>query len=540
MAQSKYFPNLTNGVDIADVEQIEVAFSAVEEDMNAKISDITDGAVTTSKIADKAVTAEKLADGVIPTKTSDLENDSNYVNDADYVHTDNNLTDTEKSVLDRFTLVNESTLYVETTLVTSNINMTGDLRTAERVYSGYSGEGDYLDEKADKTYVDTQVSTAETAAMEYADSIKPTKVSDLENDEEYLKSADAVGKKGTGVGAEIFNMYESKPQEDVYANEAAGDYSHAEGFGAMATGDTSHAEGKDTHATGDFSHTEGYSTVASDTAAHAEGYGTKAEGDASHAEGMDTVATDQGAHAEGLGTTASGGRAHAEGYSTVASGVQAHAEGSTTEASAESSHAEGTGTTASSTDQHVQGRWNIDDKNNKYAHIVGNGHQYAADPAVFSNAHTLDWEGTGWFANKVKVGGTGQDDEQAKDVATEEYVDTKLAKKADAYTITTAIENDTLLLADKTETQLISAAVTTLTLTLPETIPADYECFFSFKSGATATSITAPNNIRWAGADCNASKQLVPMPNTVYEVGIRRIGTDADGNAVICARVGAC
>lgn len=433
MAQSKYFPNLTNGVDIADVEQIEVAFSAVEEDMNAKISDITDGAVTTSKIADGAVTSEKVADGVIPTKTSDLE-----------------------------------------------------------------------------------------------------------NDEEYLKSADAVGKKGTGVGAEIFNMYESKPQEDVYANEAAGDYSHAEGFGAMATGDTSHAEGKDTHATGDFSHTEGYSTVASDTAAHAEGYGTKAEGDASHAEGMDTVATDQGAHAEGLGTTASGGRAHAEGYSTVASGVQAHAEGSTTEASAESSHAEGTGTTASSTDQHVQGRWNIDDKNNKYAHIVGNGHQYAADPAVFSNAHTLDWEGTGWFANKVKVGGTGQDDEQAKDVATEEYVDTKLAKKADAYTITTAIENDTLLLADKTETQLISAAVTTLTLTLPETIPADYECFFSFKSGATATSITAPNNIRWAGADCNASKQLVPMPNTVYEVGIRRIGTDADGNAVICARVGAC
>ena len=29
---------------------------------------------------------------LIPTKTSDLDNDSNYVSDADYVHTDNNLT----------------------------------------------------------------------------------------------------------------------------------------------------------------------------------------------------------------------------------------------------------------------------------------------------------------------------------------------------------------------------------------------------------------------------------------------------------------
>ena len=35
----------------------------------------------------------------IPTKTSDLTNDSNFVADANYVHTDNNFTSTEKSKL---------------------------------------------------------------------------------------------------------------------------------------------------------------------------------------------------------------------------------------------------------------------------------------------------------------------------------------------------------------------------------------------------------------------------------------------------------
>ena len=343
---------------------------------------------------------------------------------------------------------------------------------------------------AAEEYSEAKATEAEENAKAYADSIKPTKVSQLENDSGYLLSANAVGKKGTGEGAEIFNDYTN--------NQATGQFSHAEGYGA------------------------------------------KAEGDASHAEGMDTVATGQGAHAEGLGTTASSGRAHAEGYSTVASGVQAHAEGSTTKASAESSHAEGTGTTASSTDQHVQGRWNIEDKNNKYAHIVGNGHQYAADPAVFSNAHTLDWNGVGWFAGGLKVGGSGQDDELAKDVATEEYVDTKLAEKADAYTITTAIENNTLLLADKSDTQLLSAASAALTLTLPETVTSGYECFFSFKSGATATTLTVPSGITWTGADCNSGKEFVPLANTVYEVGIRCIGFSSDGTPYLSARVGAC
>jgi hypothetical protein len=65
MAQSKYFPDLQNGVDDADVEQIEKAFSDVETDMDKKLenvntSDIVDGAVNNSKLADTAVSYEKL------------------------------------------------------------------------------------------------------------------------------------------------------------------------------------------------------------------------------------------------------------------------------------------------------------------------------------------------------------------------------------------------------------------------------------------------------------------------------------------------
>lgn len=61
--------------------------------------------------------------------------------------------------------------------------------------------------------------------------------------------------------------------------------------------------------------------------------------------------------------------------------------------------------------QCVQGKGNIVDSENKYAQIVGNG-----DDANRSNAHTLDWDGVGWYAGGLKVGGTGQDDAEAQDV----------------------------------------------------------------------------------------------------------------------------
>lgn len=114
---------------------------------------------------------------------------------------------------------------------------------------------------------------------------------------------------------------------------------------------------------------------------------------------------------------ASGNNSHAEGHNTGAYGICSHAEGSGTMASGNYSHSEGLFTRAMSENQHVQGKYNILDTKSKYAHIVGNG-----TSSKRSNAHTLDWSGNAWFAGNVYVGGTGQDDETAKKLTTEDDV----------------------------------------------------------------------------------------------------------------------
>lgn len=160
----------------------------------------------------------------------------------------------------------------------------------------------------------------------------------------------------------------------------------------------------------------GIGVEASGNGSFAQGGGAKASGSSSHAEGTNTTASATSSHSEGESTTASGENSHAEGYGSLASGYGSHAEGSTTTASGVSSHAEGYGSKASSQFQHVQGKYNIEDKDRKYAHIVGNG----AGDAKRSNAHTLDWKGNGWYAGKLSQEGTPTDD---KDLATKKYVD---------------------------------------------------------------------------------------------------------------------
>ena len=77
------------------------------------------------------------------------------------------------------------------------------------------------------------------------------------------------------------------------------------------------------------------------------------------------------------------------------------------------SHSEGYNTIATGDYQHVQGRYNKIDKENKYADIVGNG----SSKNVRSNAYTLDWNGNAWFAGDIKIGGTGYDDSNAKNIS---------------------------------------------------------------------------------------------------------------------------
>lgn len=129
-----------------------------------------------------------------------------------------------------------------------------------------------------------------------------------------------------------------------------------------------------------------------------------------------------------LFNVASGIGSHAEGAGTVASGKGSHAEGRLNEASGMSSHASGELTVASTKAQTVIGTRNIPDDTTtnlhpsqysgfgKYVFIVGNG----ADNTSESNAHTLDWQGNGWYAGKLTVGSSPVDN---MDVATKQYVD---------------------------------------------------------------------------------------------------------------------
>jgi hypothetical protein len=202
--------------------------------------------------------------------------------------------------------------------------------------------------------------------------------------------------------------------EDMYH---IGINAFAEGEFTAAAGYASHAEGIETHAGGEGAHAEGSYSIASGENSHAEGYSSEASNYCSHAEGDATEASGSTAHAEGARTIASGPFSHAEGYKTTATGQSSHAENEYTTASGTNSHAEGFYTTASGLNSHVQGKYNIEDTENKYAHIVGNGSSSAR-----SNAHTLDWNGNAWFAGNIYVGGTAQN--TGKILATKEDINT--------------------------------------------------------------------------------------------------------------------
>ena len=171
--------------------------------------------------------------------------------------------------------------------------------------------------------------------------------------------------------------------KNTESTEALGAFSHAEGRNTKAYGHYSHAEGRLSEAYGSAAHAEGQGTIASVAYSHAEGYKTTASEKYSHSEGVQTIADGEASHAEGSQTRAWSNYSHAEGYGGSCVG--------------EAAHAEGYQTRAFGMYQHVQGKFNVIDKANKYAHIVGNG----TSDADRTNAHTIDWEGNAWFAGEI-------------------------------------------------------------------------------------------------------------------------------------------
>ena len=195
---------------------------------------------------------------------------------------------------------------------------------------------------------------------------------------------------------------------------ASGEASHAEGYDTIASDVCSHAEGNQTVASGRNSHAEGYCTAASGMSAHvegdgngatgdyshAEGFNVEASGEASHAEGHNTAANNEACHAEGVNTVADDTACHAEGYGSKATVRYSHAEGWNTEAKGEASHVEGLGTIASKSVQHVQGKYNVEDTEGIYTHIVGGG----TSTSDRKNIHTIDLQGNAVFAGDVTNG----------------------------------------------------------------------------------------------------------------------------------------
>lgn len=290
--------------------------------------------------------------------------------------------------------------------------------------------------------------------------------------------------------------------------------SSAIGSDVEASGRTSHAEGANTKASGDYSHAEGIRTIAS--------------GEGSHVEGSNTIASATYSHAEGNSTKASGYCSHAEGIMTIASANQSHAEGSNTIASGDQSHAEGAYTIASGQYQHVQGSCNIEDTEHKYAHIVGNGvcNKTTNWKPRRSNAHTLDWDGNGWYAGKLSQDGTPAED---KDLTTKKYVDDKVASLVDSApeTLDTLKELSTALGDDPNFATTMTTALgnkvdkvdgkTLSTNDLTNELKANYDAAYTHSQSAHAPSNAQKNsNITKAEIEAKLTGNITTHTHSQY------------------------
>ena len=303
------------------------------------------------------------------------------------------------------------------------------------IYNHKSYNGENFVEDVDSAVLTFDIIPMVISEFEGEGYFKLYEVEKLELDNKCLPDNVSIPNSLT-VGTRIGDIGEFSVSEGD-GNTASGNVSHAEGGYTTASGNISHAEGGYTTASGDFSHAEGKSynsinDVISDFSpstsnddiltAWNENSFSLAKGEASHVEGTDNLALGNYSHAEGASTTASGTSSHAEGTGTTASGNLSHAEGEGTTASGYASHAEGCDTKASSDYQHVQGQYNIEDTENRYLHIVGNG----SSDTERSNAHTLDWNGNAWYKGKLSQEGTPTED---KDLTTKKYVDDTIANQ---------------------------------------------------------------------------------------------------------------
>lgn len=101
-------------------------------------------------------------------------------------------------------------------------------------------------------------------------------------------------------------------------------------------------------------------------------------------------------------------------------------------------------------------------------------------------------------------------------------------------------DNESTSVVLNNHTEYRCKVMASLNLSLPETIPDDYNSRIVFESGETATTLSyTAGSIKFTGDDCDSAGAFIPNKNTSYEVDIKYLGLDSSGNKRIIARVGA-
>ena len=159
--------------------------------------------------------AQKNVALTVPTATSDLTNDSNFAVDANYVHTDNNYTNTEKTKLEGVETGAEvnviETVKVNGTALTPDAQKAVDVTIPTKV-SDLTNDGDgtagsefatksYVDQNGGKIDVIKVNGTAQTITNKEVDLTVPTKVSDITNDSNFQNETQVDAKIASAVAS---------------------------------------------------------------------------------------------------------------------------------------------------------------------------------------------------------------------------------------------------------------------------------------------------------------------------------------------------
>lgn len=244
----------------------------------------------------------------------------------------------------------------------------------------------------------------------------------------------------------ISNLKDGDGRGSVYTSEAikpTANYAFAEGCETDAQGTCSHAEGCCSIASGKNSHAENGAEIGSSTT-YASGTITSISSDKKifDISGMDMNLPYRGfqpfgkpkitavsknfttniitlTFEEAINSYSVGQEIQLTFDGNQAIGDSSHAEGIWTIAAERGSHAEGYRTSTNREYQHVQGELNASDSSSLF--IIGNGYNNNK-----SNAMTVQYNGSLWVSNDIKVGGTKYDNATATVLTSEnfhQYVD---------------------------------------------------------------------------------------------------------------------